>query len=114
MRRRRRGHLYRGRGTRARELREFERRYPGRGARVYGATIQKVAEERAAQRPGGELREYVRPTTATSKRGRRFRRRGHYVEIVAHPHGKGEHAGRCTRACRRGLVGHPHRRRRRR
>lgn len=28
----------------------------------------------------------------------------------AHPHSRGEHSGKCSRACRRGMVSHPHRR----
>ena len=49
-------HLYRGRGTEARELDAFEREYPSGGRRgrpaayIYGATVGKVARERAAKR----------------------------------------------------------------
>lgn len=46
--------LYRGRGTRARELEAFEQEYPSypkaRVERIYGATVGKVKREREAKR----------------------------------------------------------------
>lgn len=112
MARRRTGRLYRGRGTRARELRSFQERYGARrGRRVYGAVVGKTARERAARRPRHTLRERVKPHWSESSEGKRYRVRGHEAIIVAHPHSRGEHSGRCTRACRQGRVGHPHRHR---
>ena len=49
--RKRPAHLYRGRGTKERERRAFEKEYgKARGDYVYGATVGKVARERAAKR----------------------------------------------------------------
>jgi hypothetical protein len=40
-------HLYRGKGTRRRQIEEFERRYgKKKGAYVYGATVGNVYRER--------------------------------------------------------------------
>ena len=41
--------LYRGAGTRARELREFQERYGPRGVIVYGAVVGKVKREQEAK-----------------------------------------------------------------
>jgi len=47
-------HLYKGQGTEAREVLEFEERYGKRkGAYVYGAVVGKVKRERAAKRARG-------------------------------------------------------------
>lgn len=99
--------LYRGRGVRRREQREFKRRYGRRGAAVYGAVIGKTKREQA-ERAGGELREHIQTHEATSDRGRRFRVRGHYATVHAHLHGRGDHPGPCSRACRRGTQSHRH------
>ena len=46
MRKHNRGHLYRGKGTKQRELRQFEQRYgKTKGKRVYGAVIGEVKRE---------------------------------------------------------------------
>jgi hypothetical protein len=105
---RRDGHLYRD-GARKRELAEFEERY-GRehGKEVYGATVGKVAREQAAER-GGEKVEEI-PTHYSERNGKRFEVRAHEAVVVAHPHSRGEHSGRCSAACRRGEIGHRHRR----
>jgi len=82
-------HLYKGGpSVRERELEEFERRYPGRGAEVYGATINKVRREQAAKR-GGKLRERVRghlaryPKRGGRRRSGKHRVRPHYAEVRA-------------------------------
>lgn len=89
---RRRRHLYKGRGTPARERREFERRYGRRGGRrhrggdyIYGAVVGKVRRERAARR------------IAHSER-----------------HARGHHKPPCSPSCRAGRMPHHHRGRRRR
>jgi hypothetical protein len=47
-------HLFKGRGTEHREMEEFEERYgKDRGDYIYGATVGKVARERAAKRRRG-------------------------------------------------------------
>ena len=38
--------LYRGKGTKARELSSFEARYGARGKYVYGATVGKIYREK--------------------------------------------------------------------
>lgn len=76
---RRRGHarhLYRGQGTEARELEAFEREYPHGGrhgrsaAYIYGATVGKVARERAAKRAKERSRRYRRRRRASRPRRR--------------------------------------------
>ena len=103
--------LYRGKGTRRREQREFKRRYGRRGPEVYGDVIGKTKREQAAK-AGGEIREYVQAHRAVSDEGRPYRVRGHYAEIHAHPHGRGDQPGPCDKACRRGTRAHRHMRRR--
>jgi len=105
---RRDGHLYRD-GARKRELAEFEDRYgKTRGKEAYGATVGKVAREQAAER-GGEKVEDVRAHYA-ERDGKRYEVRAHEAVVLAHPHSRGEHSGRCSAACRRGEIGHKHRR----
>jgi len=44
-------HLYRGRGTKARQKKKFEKEYgKKKGDYVYGATVGKVKREREAKR----------------------------------------------------------------
>jgi len=45
------GKLYRGKGTKARQLAAFRGRYGKRGAAVYGAVVGKVAREQVRPRP---------------------------------------------------------------
>jgi hypothetical protein len=46
--------LYRGKGTKARKKKEFEKRYHGKGKKkadyIYGATVGKVKREREAKK----------------------------------------------------------------
>lgn len=74
------GRLYRGRGTRQRELRKFEAEY-GRekGRRVYGAVIGKVRREQVRSGARSPI-ERVRPHTGRRGR-RRFRVRGYRARI---------------------------------
>lgn len=105
---RRERHLYRD-GAKRRELSEFERRYGSRhGKEVYGEVVGKVAREQAEER-GGEKVEEVRAHYA-ERDGTRFKVRAHEAVVVAHPHSRGEHSGRCSAACRRGEIAHRHRR----
>jgi hypothetical protein len=89
-------HLYRGRGTKTRERRAFEREYESRGYskqradRIYGATVGKVRREREAKRKGGKMAR----------------------ESHTHRHSRGHHRGRCSPMDRRGMAPHYHRRRR--
>ena len=54
----------------------------------------------------GHVVTILRPKAAKKKRRSRARARtGH-----AHPHSRGDHPGPCSRACRRGMVTHRHRR----
>jgi hypothetical protein len=83
--------LYKGRGTKARMTRAFERRYGKRGRAVYGAVIGKVAREQAARR--GEKVERVRRHESTSRKGRRFEVRAHEARLEGeryHPRGEYE------------------------
>lgn len=96
--------------------REFERRYEGEGYtkeradRIYGATVEKVAEEQAGHEPGGVKVEHVRGHIAYSDRGRRYRVRTHEARVRAHAqsHSRGHHGGLCDAACRRGRRSHSH------
>jgi hypothetical protein len=92
----------------------FEERYgKTHGDRVWGATMEKVAAEQAADSPRRVKIERVRGHWSTSPKGRRFRVRGHPERIRAsswhrpHMHAKGEHPGACSGACRQGKVAHP-------
>jgi len=91
--------------------REFEERYgKEHGDLVWRETIGKVAREQAAKSPSGVKVERIPGHVSISDRGTRFRVRPHEARIVAHKHSRGEHAGRCSAACRRGEIGHPHKR----
>jgi hypothetical protein len=74
--------LYRGRGTKAKELRAFGRRYPGRGKIVYGRVIGKVKREQAAKR-GGVLIEEVKRHRSHSSKGKPFIVRRHNARVRA-------------------------------
>jgi hypothetical protein len=102
--------LYRGEGKVV-QRRAFERRYgKARGDRVYGATIGKVARERAARRPSGTVVEEVKGHVSFSASGAPEWVSRHEARVHAHPHGSRHHAGRCGPSCRRGNVTHRHRR----
>lgn len=103
-------HLYRGRRGVPEEFRE---RYGDRAEDVYGRTIEKVAEERAANN-GGTYRETVERHEDVSDRGRRYQVRRHFATVHAHRHRLGErhHGGPCGPACRAGRAAHIHRARR--
>lgn len=91
--------------------RGFEERYgKEHGDLVWRETMSKVAREQAAENPGGVKVEKIPGHVSMSANGKREWVRPHEAYIVAHPHSRGEHAGRCSKACRRGEVGHPHRR----
>jgi hypothetical protein len=95
---------------------EFERRYEAEGYskeradRIYGATVEKVAEEQAEHEPSGIKVEHVKGHIAFSDRGRRYRVRPHQARVRAHAqsHSRGHHRGLCDAACRRGQRSHPH------
>lgn len=86
----------------------FEKRYgKEHGDQVWRATLGKVAEEQAEKMPGGvkteEVRSYSRFTDGrTVKVPEHVARFGH----KRHRHGRGEHPGPCSKACRRGEVDH--------
>lgn len=95
--------------------REFERRYgKEHGDLVWGETMGKVAREQAERSPSGVKVEHIPSHISFSKTGKREVVEAHEARIYAHPHSRGEHAGRCTAACRRGSVAHRHVRGRRR
>ena len=75
--------LYRGKGTKTRQLRAFRQRYGARGAVVYGKVIGKVHREQVALREPGAATEHVRSFWVPghmSHRGRKkFRVTGHIV-----------------------------------
>lgn len=77
------GKLYRGRGTKAAQMRAFRRRYGPRGAAVYGAVVGKVHREQVALGEPGKTVENVKEgwvPTHMSRRGRKkFRVKGHRV-----------------------------------
>lgn len=88
--------------------RAFKKRYGRRGEEVYGRVIYKVASEQAAKSPRGVKVEHVRGHTATNAAGTTYRVEAHEVRIHAESHGRGHHRGRCTAACRHGIVAHRH------
>jgi hypothetical protein len=95
--------------------REFENRYgKDHGDLVWRETLGKVAREQAARSPSGTKVEEIPGHVSFSSKGKEFRVRPHEATVVAHPHSYGEHAGRCSAACRRGEVPHRHKRRSRR
>lgn len=100
--------LYGDEANRKAEIREFERRYPGRGEEVYGAVVGKTAEEQAAHRPGGVKLEQVKGHISMSDRGTKFRVRPHTAMVHAHRHGSHHHGRPCNGSCQRGLRDHRH------
>ena len=90
----------------------FEERYgKAHGDLVWRETLGKVAREQAAASPSGVKLEHIPGHVSTSDRSKRFKVRPHEAYVVAHPHSHGEHAGRCSAACRRGEIAHRHKRR---
>lgn len=77
--------LYRGRGTKARELRAFRARYGRRGAEVYGKVIGKVAREQAAKR--GEKVERVRKHRSHTRKGKPETVRAHEAFLEGERYG---------------------------
>jgi hypothetical protein len=72
--------LYRGAGTKARQLRSFEKRYGKRGAEVYGRVVGKVAREQAEKR--GRKVERVKAHKSTTRLGAPERVRSHTATLV--------------------------------
>lgn len=79
------GHLYRGRGTRSRQLRNFKERYGARGAEVYGKVVGKVAREQAEKR--GRKVERVRAHGSHTRYGARERVRSHRATLIGSRYG---------------------------
>ena len=101
-------HLYRE-GAKAKEEKSFEERYgKKKGEKVYGAVVGKVKREQLEAEGKSVGREHVKGHISFTKRGGVYRVKGHYATVHAHPHGKGDHPGRCGPLCRRGLVEHGH------
>ena len=89
------GKLYRGAGTRSRQLRAFGRRYGKRGRAVYGAVVGKVAREQAVAR--GEKVERVRPHRSHTRSGHTEHVRGHPARLEGERYGWGaRHVRRVT------------------
>lgn len=79
------GHLYRGRGTRSRQLRNFKERYGARGAEVYGKVVGKVAREQAERR--GVKIERVRAHGSRTRYGAPERVGSHVARLVGSRYG---------------------------
>lgn len=77
------GRLYKGKGTKARNLTKFRKRYGSRGGRIYGAVVGKVHREQVALGERGKSTERVRsgwvPGHWSRRNGKRFRVKGHRV-----------------------------------
>jgi hypothetical protein len=111
-------HLYRGKSgesSRSEIVHRYEREgeSPERAEESYGRIVGKVAREQAAKSPSGTKLEHIRGHIAFSDEGRRFEVRAHDAHVHAERHARGHHGGPCDAACRKGLVEHRHKRRRR-
>ncbi len=97
------------------ERRDFEERYgKEHGDLVWRETLGKVAREQAEKRPRGVKVEHVPGHISFSSKGTPEKVRPHTAHVTMHPHSYGEHSGPCSGPCRRGEVGHTHKRRPRR
>lgn len=68
-------HLYKGKGTKQRELKKFKREYGSSGKRIYGAVVGKVKREQEAKKQGKDnIMESRRKRSAAAKKGWRTRR----------------------------------------
>jgi hypothetical protein len=92
---------------------EFQERYgKEHGDVVWRETLSKVAREQAAKNPSGVKVEEIPGHISFSSKGTREHVKAHPAYVHAKPHGRGHHAGRCSSACRRGIIPHRHKSRR--